>query len=158
MRLLIGWIYIMSMSNNFFNFLFYIQNYFDSHICTQIFIVMWEVRLFKSYLIRLHFPPWKCYSTHNMLYTLFASCQLQYFSLSQNQHQLTGISQPAVLFSHSKSTPVISHSQQNRVSINCRPILSTSHRAEPVPSPPQYHEPESKNVLRKQNHFILSFR
>ena len=107
----------MSMSNNFFYFLFCIQNYFDSHICTQIFIVMWEVRLFKSYLIRLHFPPWKCYSTHNMLYTLFAGCQQQYFSLSQNQHQLTAISQPAVLFSHSKSAPANSHNQPNWMEI-----------------------------------------
>ena len=43
----------------------------------------------------------------------------QYCSLILNQHQPPATSQSAVLFSHNKSTPVISHSQANTAIIKC---------------------------------------
>ena len=47
--------------------------------------------------------------------TLFCWLQQQCFYLTPNQYQSLATSQPAVLFSHSKSAPTTSHSQLNRV-------------------------------------------
>ena len=55
------------------------------------------------------------YMRHIQTHSLYsAGNQQQCFSLTPNQHQLTAISQPPILFSHSKSAPTTSHSQPNR--------------------------------------------
>ena len=47
----------------------------------------------------------------------------QYCSFILNQHQPPATSQSAVMFSHNKSAPVISHSQTNTAMVNKRKVL-----------------------------------